>query len=245
MIDVKDVQNTETVATGLAELCDSLIVSWQQIGQQAGAGAPPAAPVSFEADQVHRLLPPERPKNIEYAAGQLSGELVGAISLLLQAVAMQLRARPLVSLTIWPLVRAEFEYAGRVAWLLQPLEGNDAGSRRVARALLEQLSSLQREKYTASKHSRPLEKQRKRERESLLGSIKSLFPDVHTPLEKPEQIAEWKIGGKTCCHSAKPTTSSSNSISRQAKRSTTFCPTNRIPQLWHSPVSRWRRRRKA
>lgn len=104
----------------------------------------------------------------------------------------------LVSLTIWPLVRAELEYAGRVAWLLEPLRDSDAGSRRVARALLEQLSSLQREKYTASKHSKPLEKKRKREREALLGSIKSLFPDdVHTPLKSPEDIAEWKIGGQT------------------------------------------------
>lgn len=180
----------------LAELCESLVASWQQIRQQTGAGAPPGTPVSLEADDVRRSLP-DRPKNIEYAAGQMSGELVGAISLLLQAVATLLRARPLVSLTIWPLVRAELEYAGRVAWLLEPLEDSDAGSRRVARALLEQLSSLQREKYTASKHSKPLEKQRKRERDSLLNSIESLFSDdVYTPLRSPEDIAEWKIGGQ-------------------------------------------------
>lgn len=197
MTDVQDVQNAERGANTLAELCESLVVSWRQIGQQAGAGAPPDAPVSLEADEVRRSRP-DRPKNMEYAAGQMSGELVGAISLLLQAVATQLRARPLVSLTIWPLVRAELEYAGRVAWLLEPLQDSDAGSRRVARALLEQLSSLQREKYTASKHSKPLEKQRKGERDALLGWIKSLFPDdVYTPLQSPEQIAEWKIGGQT------------------------------------------------
>jgi hypothetical protein len=196
MTDVQDVQNAERGANTLAELCESLVVSWRQIGQQAGAGAPPDAPVSLEAKEVRRSLT-DRPKNIEYAAGQMSGELVGAISLLLQAVATQLRARPLVSLTIWPLVRAELEYAGRVAWLLEPLEGSEAGPRRVARALLEQLSSLQREKYTASRHSKSLEKQRRREREALLASIKSLFPDdVHTPLESPEQIVEWKIEGE-------------------------------------------------
>lgn len=197
MPDVQEIQNAEREADTLAELCESLIVSWRQVGQQAGAGAPPEAPVAFEADEVRRSLP-DRPKNIEYAAGQLSGELVGAISLLLQAVATQLRARPLLSLTIWPLVRAELEYAGRVAWLLEPLQDSDAGSRRVARVLLEQLSSLQREKYTASKHSAPLEKQRKRERDALAVSIKSLFPDdVYTPLQSPEQIAEWNIGGQT------------------------------------------------
>lgn len=196
MTDVQDVQDAEQVANMLAGLCESLVVSWQQIGQQAGAGAPQDAPVSLEADGVRRSLP-NRPKNIEYAATQISGELVGAISLLLQAIATQLRARPLVSLTIWPLVRAELEYAGRVAWLLEPLQSSDAGSRRVARALLEQLSSLQREKYTASKHFKPLAKQRKKERDALLVLISSLFSDVSTPLETPEQIAEWTIGGET------------------------------------------------
>lgn len=180
----------------LAGFCESLVVSWRQIGQQAGAGAPPDAPLSLEAESVRRSLP-NRPKNIEYAALQISGELVGAISLLLQAVATQLRARPLVPLTIWPLVRAELEYAGRVAWLLEPLQSSDAGSHRVARALLEQLSSLQREKYTASKYDRPLAKHLKQERDALLKSINSLFSDVSTPLDTPEQIAEWTIGGQS------------------------------------------------
>lgn len=198
MTEAQDVKDANRTANMLAELCESLVVSWKEIGQQAFAGAPPEAPFSLDADDARRSLSlPDRPKNLEYAAGNISGELVGAISLLLQAVATQLRARPLVSLTIWPLVRAELEYAGRVAWLLEPLEGGNAGTRRVARALLEQLSSLQREKYTASKHSKPLEKQRKQEREALLGAIKSLFPDeVNTPVQSPEQIAEWKIGGE-------------------------------------------------
>lgn len=236
MTDVKDIQDANRTANMLADLCESLVVSWKEIGQQAFAGAPPEAPSSLDADDARRSLPlSNRPKNLEYTAGYISGELVGAISLLLQAVATQLRARPLVSLMIWPLVRAELEYAGRVAWLLEPLEGSNAGTRRVARALLEQLSSLQREKYTASKHSRPLEKQRKHEREALLGTIKSLFPDeVDTPVESPEQIAEWKIGGgNPCCHSAKPSTSSSLSISRRARGCTTRCPTTHTPQLWH------------
>lgn len=198
MTDVQDVKNAEAVANGLAELCESLVVSWQQIGQQAFAGAPPEAPLSLDADDARRSLSlPDRPKNLEYAAGNISGELVGAISLLLQAVATQLRARPLVSLTIWPLVRAELEYAGRVAWLLEPLEGSNAGARRVARALLEQLSSLQRERFTAGKHSKTLAKQLKQDRDAALAAIESLFPgDVHTPLESPKQIEEWKIRGE-------------------------------------------------
>jgi hypothetical protein len=199
MTDLKDVQDANRTADRLAELCESLVGSWRQIGQQAGNGAPAEARVLIDADEARRSLSlPDRPKNIEYAAGEMSGELVGAISLLLQAVATQLRARPLVSLTIWPLVRAELEYAGRVAWLLEPLESSNAGACRVARALLEQLSSLQRERFTAGKHSKPLEKQRKRERDELLDSIKSIFSDdVYTPMSSPDQIVEWKIGGES------------------------------------------------
>jgi len=176
-----------------------LVVSWKEIGQQAGAGAPPEAQLSLDADDARRSLSlPDRPKNLEYAAGNISGELVQAISLLLQAVATQLRARPLVSLTIWPLVRAELEYAGRVAWLLEPLEGSNAGARRVARALLEQLSSMQRERFTASKFdNKPLVKQLKQERDAALAAIESLFPnDVYAPLDSPKHIEEWKIGGE-------------------------------------------------
>lgn len=239
MSDVSDVEDASRTADRLAELCESLVGSWRQIGQQAGNGAAPEARVSIDADDARRSLSlPDRPKNIEYVAGNFSGELVGAISLLLQAVATQLRARPLVSLTIWPLVRAELEYAGRVAWLLEPLESSNAGARRVARALLEQLSSLQRERFTAGKHSKSLEKQRKGEREALLGSIKSLFPDgVHTPLQTPEQIAEWRIGGNHA-----DTRQSHRPLRlltfRRARGCTTHCPITRTPQLWHSPVSR-------
>lgn len=196
MIEVQDIEDANRAADSLAEICESLVARWRDIGQQARVGSVPEARVSLDADDARRSLSlPRQPKNLEYAAGHISGEMVGAISLLLQAIATQLRARPLAPLTIWPLVRAELEYAGRVAWLLQPLEGDNDGSRRVARALLEQLASLQREKYTASKHSKPLGKKLRKDRDALREAIESLFPgDVDTPFESPKQIEEWRIG---------------------------------------------------
>lgn len=194
-----DVQDAGRAADMLAELCESLIRSWKEIGQQAGAGAPPEAQLSRDADDARRSLSlPDRPKNLEYAAGNIAGELGQAISLLLQAVATQLRARPLVSVTIWPLVRAELEYAGRVTWLLEPMEGSNAGARRVARTLLEQLSSMQRERFTAGRlGNKSLAKQLKQERDTVLAATESLFPgDVYAPLDSPKRIEEWKIGGE-------------------------------------------------
>ncbi|WP_026539939.1 hypothetical protein [Paenarthrobacter nicotinovorans] len=199
MTDVQAVQEAEQAADMLADLCESLVVSWKEIGKQAGGDVPPEAQLSFDVHDARRLLSlPDRPKNLEYAAVYISGELVGAISLLLQAVSTQLRARPLESLTIWPLVRAELEYAGRVAWLLEPLEGSNTGARRVARALLEQVSSMQRERFTAGKlNNKPLVKQLKQARDAALKTIESLFPgDFHIPLDSPKDIEEWKIGGE-------------------------------------------------
>ena len=123
--------------------------------------------------------------------------MVDAIVLLLRSVVTLLRAEPLITLGLWPLVRAQFEYAGRVAWLLEPLSGEDAGSRRMARGMLEHLSALQRQRFTAGKWDRARAKQFKDARDGLRARITRLFGDVHTPMEKPEQIDEWRIGGET------------------------------------------------
>lgn len=183
-------------AAELADLSDTLVAAWHLLAQQAGTGARPGSPAARDAEEAQRELRPDVP-HVGHAAGQIAGRMVDAIALLLHAVGTQLRAEPMVPLAVWPLVRAELEHAGRVAWLLEPTTGSGTASRRAARALLEHASALQREKYTASKHSRPREKAIKRLRDDLLRRIGVLYADVHTPLEKPDQIGEWRIGGES------------------------------------------------
>lgn len=183
-------------AVALADLSDLLVAAWLEVARQAGAGPRPDSAAALDAAEAKRELPAGVP-NAEHAAGYMAGRMVDAIALLLQSLGTQLRAEPMVPLAVWPLVRAELEYAGRVAWLLEPLTGSAPAARRVARAMLEHASALQREKYTASKHSGPLAKTYKRNRDELLRRIGVLFSEVHTPLETPDQIGDWRIGGET------------------------------------------------
>jgi hypothetical protein len=69
--------------------------------------------------------------------------------------------------------------------------------RRVARALLEQLAGLQRQRFTADKWSGPQAKKFKRARDELLAQVRETFDDVHTPMANPEEIAQWRVGGET------------------------------------------------
>lgn len=182
-------------APALAEIGDSLVVAWRAIGAQADGGPRSGSRAALDAAEISRELPAGIDV-LGHAPGQFAGRMVEAVALLLQSIGSQLRADPLIPLAVWPLVRAELEHAGRVAWLLEPLTGENAASRRAARALLEHASSLQREKYTAGKHSMPMEKAFKRHRDGLLSQIKTVFSDVHTPLGTPDEIGEWRIGGE-------------------------------------------------
>lgn len=65
MADVQDVQDAGRAADMLAELCESLVVSWNEIGQHAGAGAPPEAQLSLDADEARSSLSlPDRPTTL-------------------------------------------------------------------------------------------------------------------------------------------------------------------------------------
>jgi hypothetical protein len=181
----------------LASLCEALVAAWHYDAVLSAGGAVPGSQSAVDVAAVLELYPQGMPTNLEYAHEQMSGQMIDAIVLLLQSVATQLRAQPFISLGLWPLVRAEFEYAGRVAWLLEPFPEEDAGARRMARALLEQLSAMQRQRFTTGKWNSAQAKKFKNIRNGLLGIVTELFDDVHTPMEKPEQIEHWRIGGET------------------------------------------------
>jgi hypothetical protein len=181
----------------LANLCDALVAAWHHDAVLSAGGAVQGSQAAVDVAAVLELFPQGMPVNLEHAHERMSGQMVDAIVLLLQSVATQLRAQPPTTLGLWPLVRAEFEYAGRVAWLLEPFPEKDAGVGRVARALLEQLSALQRQRFTSGKWNLDQAKKFKRNRDGLLRHVRELFDDVYTPMEKPEDIEHWRIGGET------------------------------------------------
>jgi hypothetical protein len=181
----------------LADLCEALLAAWHYDAVYSAGGAARDSQAALDVAAILQLFPKGVPVNLEHAHIQMSGRMVDAIVLLLQSVVTQLRAEPTIILGLWPLVRAEIEYAGRVAWLLEQLPEEDAGARRMARALLEQLSGLQRQRFTTGKWNPAQAKKFKRNRDELLGHVTELFDDVHTPMERPEQIERWSIGGET------------------------------------------------
>ncbi|MCK2032208.1 hypothetical protein [Microbacterium sp. KSW4-4] len=183
-------------ATELAKVCEALLAAWHEDASRSRHGAAPRSASDLDAASVRSAFPQGLPDNLEYAHGQMAGQMVDAIMLQLQSVVTLLRADPMIPLGLWPLVRSEIEYAGRVAWLLEPFPGVDVGRLRVARGMLEHLAAIQRQRFTAGKWNGQRAKQFKTKREELLKRIRGLFDEVRTPLEKPQQIDEWQIGAE-------------------------------------------------
>lgn len=184
-------------AAELADVCEALVAAWHLDSAESGQGAAPGSASALDVLSIRKALPEDLPTNLEYAHGQMVGQMVNAIVLQLQSVVTLLRADPMIPLGVWPLVRSELEYAGRVAWLLEPLPGKDVGALRVARGMLEHLAALQRQRFTAGKWDESRAKQFKRKRDELLTRIRGLFSDVHIPMDTPQQIDEWRVGGET------------------------------------------------
>lgn len=183
-------------AAELATICEVLLAAWAVDSAETRKGAAGGSAAELDAASVREAFPEGRPDNVEHAHGQMAGDMINAISLLLQSVVTLLRAEPLITLGIWPLVRAELEHAGRIAWLLEPLTGEDTGPRRVARGMLEHLAAVQRQRFTAGKSNPEQAAKFKNVRTEYLGRARALFDDVHTPLDDPKKIEEWRIGGE-------------------------------------------------
>ncbi len=184
-------------AAELADVCAALITAWHEDSSQSRQGAVKDSASDLDARSIRAAFPENLPQNLEYMHGQMAGDMVDAIVLQLQSVVTLLRAEPMIPLGLWPLVRSEIEYAGRVAWLLEPFPGKDVGRLRLARGRLEHLAAAQRQRFTSSRWNDPREKQIKAVRDKLLSEIRALFDDVDTPVESPKQIDEWRIGGET------------------------------------------------
>lgn len=144
---------------------------------------------------IFRKAYPQAVKNVEYAPVQAATAYADLIRLQLAAISALLRAREVVG-TLWPIVRAELEVAGRVAWLLHPTVEQPAAEVRVARYYLEAISSLQRARFTSGKYDQAAEKSNKARRDATIATAKGLFPDLALELGTPDVIGGWVLRGE-------------------------------------------------
>lgn len=178
----------------LAAICDRLVEACHEMASGSANVPDPASQIATEAAGF-RAAYPNAPTNIEYAPAQAATSYVELIRLQLASIAALLRAREVAG-TLWPLVRAELESAGRVAWLLEPTVEQPAAIVRVARFYLEAISSLQRARFTTGKYDRAAEKRLKAERNANIEAAKFVFPDISLDFEKPDSIGGWTIYGQ-------------------------------------------------
>lgn len=179
----------------MAKACAGLNAAWVEVG--AGLAAVPSPASSAGSDAIQFVeSKPGGPTNIAFAPGQYAGLYVDGIGQHLLALETLVSAGR-VTIAPWPLIRAELELAGRVAWLLEPDLGEQSGERRVARFYMELISSHQRERFTAGKLSRSREKEAKKARDAKLEEARSVFGSLELDFSSIDKIESWVISDES------------------------------------------------
>jgi hypothetical protein len=182
----------------LAGHCNALWEAWEPVASQSAEGPRPESRAEQDAKRF-RASHSSAAKNVEYAPGQFAGSYLAAIGQHQRAFTTLLQDGDSATLGPWTAVRAELEHAGRLAWLLElpPQSREVSHEARVARALMEQLSSLCRARYTAGRMNRAQTvKDVKVFRDQVRGSILHVWPDALTEWRVPGDEAEWLVAGE-------------------------------------------------
>lgn len=188
--DLVDALSTQSTA---------LTAAWAGMARRLGAPAGSTAPVSYDERALFESHP-DAPAGIVQAAGRSGAQYVDAAGQHVQAIGALLDARQ-VTLSIWPIVRAELETAGRVAWLLEPNTETTtvSVSQRVARVMMEGLASACRSRYTAKRMRGMGQRERdlKQARDRIRDDLVHLFPTARTEWTEPGQEQEWLVDGES------------------------------------------------
>lgn len=181
----------------LSYQCTSLLEAWGATYRELGKEPENDARIAYDASCFRRRHP-DAAQGLELAAGQFAGRYMSSIGQHLVAVA-DLLATGRVTVSLWPLVRAELEVAGRIAWLLEP--DNDEGpvmpDARVARALMEELFSWCQWRYTASRGKRRIDETRaKSGRDRCRKNLETSFPDCAIHWNRPGDEKDWFVAGE-------------------------------------------------
>jgi hypothetical protein len=177
-----------------ADICDGLVAACSEVASGSADLPAPSSPLASEAS-VFRATYPHAETNLEYGPTQGAATYVDSIRLQLASISALLRAREVVG-SLWSIVRAELETAGRVAWILDPTIQQPAGEVRVARYYLEVISSLQRARFTTSKYDAAAAKVFKKQRDTTIAAAKDLFADFALELDSPEIMSAWMLHGE-------------------------------------------------
>jgi hypothetical protein len=178
----------------LATICDGLVVACHEVARGSAEHPDPGSQIALESS-VFRADHENAPNNLEYAPAQAATSFAESIRLQLAAISALLRSREVVG-SLWPLVRAQLETAGRVSWLLEPTIAQPAGEVRVARYFLEVVSSLQRQRFTTGKYDRSAEKYFKTQRDATIETAQEVFPELAFDLSGPDVIPAWTLNGE-------------------------------------------------
>jgi hypothetical protein len=167
-----------------------------EVGRANASGPRLGSPLATQADEL--LSHPTMP---EGALELVTRDSLGYLSMAGRhclAVARLLAGRE-AFVSLMPLLRAQLEIYGRIAWFLEPADGaanRILPSRRVARHHMDVLASLCRRRYSASRRGDPASavKPLKRERDAVRHQILVLFPSAQLDWSEPGDEDHWHCG---------------------------------------------------
>ncbi|MFX8797754.1 hypothetical protein ABTM57_20750, partial [Acinetobacter baumannii] len=70
----------------LADVCEALVAAWHEDSSRSRQGAAAASASDLDAQSIRAAFSQNLPDNLEYAHGQMAGQMVNAIVLQLQSV---------------------------------------------------------------------------------------------------------------------------------------------------------------
>ncbi len=182
---------------GWSSRIDEVVRLGATVGQSNAWGPRDDSPYASEIDEI-RGHHPTMPEGALHLVALDSLRYLSAAGRHCLAVSRLLATRE-AFVSMLPLLRAQLETYGRIAWFLEPTDA--AGdrilpNRRVARHHMDVLASLCRRRYSASKRRAPtpVVKEFKRARDEMRSQTLELFPDAELAWCAPGDEEKWRCG---------------------------------------------------
>jgi hypothetical protein len=186
----------------LAIQCESIVAAWGQVASQGAVGAADGSPAAADRTFASKFIPTDDAEieHLVMAWPGLAARYVDTMALYISGISALL-GKHQVAITLWPLIRAEVETAGRVWWFLDPgtEEKPVVGMSRLARFMMEWVLSACFEKRTASIRGLAVqEREWRAERERRKALTRHIFRRAVSSLDwgEPGDEGNWSIGSE-------------------------------------------------